>query len=120
MSFFGVIPQTAKAHAETAGLEGRVKLSWIDLTGYLASLSVLATFCMGTMGSLRTVAILSNVLFITYGLELHLYPVLLLHATLLPINALKMVQLRRNRPQISGWLTAVLSRKSSNTRRIAG
>jgi hypothetical protein len=95
-------------------------MSWIDLTGYLASLAVLATFCMGTMGSLRTVAILSNVLFITYGVELHLYPVLLLHATLLPINALKMVQSRRNRPQISEWLTAVRTRQPSDTRRIAG
>jgi hypothetical protein len=95
-------------------------MSWIDLTGYLAALSVFATFCMGTMGSLRTVAILSNVLFITYGLELHLYPVLLLHATLLPINTLKMIQCRRNRPQISEWLTAVRSREPSNTRRIAG
>jgi hypothetical protein len=75
---------------------------------------------MGTMESLRTVAILSNVLFITYGLELHLYPVLLLHATLLPINALKMIQLRRSRPQNSEWLTAVLGQESSNTRRIAG
>jgi hypothetical protein len=75
-------------------------MSWIDVTGYLASLAVLAAFCMGTMGSLRTVAILSNVLFITYGLEQHLYPVLLLHATLLPINVLKMVQSQRHRSHI--------------------
>ena len=95
-------------------------MSWIDLTGYLASLSVLATFCMGTMGSLRTVAILSNVLFITYGLELHLYPVLLLHATLLPINTLKMFQSRRKRPQISEWLTAMHDREPSSTGRITG
>jgi len=94
-------------------------MSWIDLTGYLASLSVLATFCMGTMCSLRTVAMLSNILFITYGLELHLYPVLLLHATLLPINALKMIQSRRHRSRMSEWLAAVSSREPTG-RRIAG
>ncbi len=70
-------------------------MSWIDLTGYLASLSVLATFCMESMLSLRCVAVLSNTLFITYGTAEHLYPVLLLHAVLLPINLLKIVQLRR-------------------------
>jgi hypothetical protein len=86
-------------------------MSWIDLTGYLASVSVLATFCMGTMGSLRAVAILSNVLFITYGLELHLYPVLLLHLALLPINLLKMAQSRGARGRMSGWLTRVRSRQ---------
>jgi CRP/FNR family transcriptional regulator, cyclic AMP receptor protein len=86
-------------------------MPWIDLTGYLASASVLATFCMGTMGSLRTVAMLSNVLFIAYGLELHLIPVFLLHATLLPINALKMVQLRRHRSYISEWLSAMRNRE---------
>lgn len=96
-------------------------MSWIDLTGYLASLSVLVTFCMGTIGALRTVAILSNVLFIAYGLELHLYPVLMLHAMLLPINALKIVQSRRNRSHYSEWLSAVDSLENGhpirNTRR---
>jgi hypothetical protein len=71
---------------------------------------------METMGSLRGVAILSNVLFITYGIELHLYPVLLLHATLLPINTLKMIQLRQNRSRISEWLSAAHRREPSNTR----
>ncbi len=70
-------------------------MSAIDLIGYLAFLSVLATFCMGTMMPLRALAVLSNALFVTYGVGKHLYPVLLLHAVLLPINVLKIVQLRR-------------------------
>jgi hypothetical protein len=69
-------------------------MSWIDLIGFSASLAVLATFCMGTMVSLRAVAILSNALFMAYGIGQHLYPVLLLHAVLLPINVLKIVQSR--------------------------
>jgi hypothetical protein len=70
-------------------------MSWIDLVGYLASLSVLATFCMSSMICLRAVAVLSNVLFITYGIGGHLAPVLVLHAALLPLNILKIFQLRR-------------------------
>ena len=54
-------------------------MSWFDLLGYLASLSVFATFCMNTMVPLRVLALGSNVLFSTYGLIGHLYPVLILH-----------------------------------------
>jgi hypothetical protein len=57
-----------------------------DLLGYAASCAVLATFLMRSMVSLRLVAILSNVLFATFGYVQHIYPVLLLHAVLLPIN----------------------------------
>jgi hypothetical protein len=69
-------------------------MSWIDFIGYLAALTVLATFCMDTIVPLRGLAIASNVLFIFYGIAGHLYPVLLLHAALLPINIIKIVQLR--------------------------
>src|SRR6516165_4709469 len=68
-------------------------MSAIDLLGYSAALAVLATFCMSSIVHLRIVAILSNVLFVSYGLLAHLYPVFLLHAILLPINLLKLAQL---------------------------
>jgi hypothetical protein len=69
--------------------------SWIDFVGYMAALTVLATFCMDTIVPLRGLAIVSNVLFILYGIAGHLYPVFFLHAVLLPINVLKIVQLRK-------------------------
>ena len=69
-------------------------MSWIDFVGYLAALTVLATFCMDTIVPLRGLAIASNVLFILYGIAGHLYPVLLLHSVLLPVNVSKIVQLR--------------------------
>jgi hypothetical protein len=50
-------------------------MSWIDFIGYLAALTVLATFCMDTIVPLRGLAIASNVLFILYGIAGHLYPV---------------------------------------------
>jgi hypothetical protein len=61
-------------------------MSWIDFVGYLAALMVLATFCMDTIVPLRGLAIASNVLFILYGIAGQLYPVLLLHAVLLPVK----------------------------------
>jgi hypothetical protein len=69
-------------------------MTWIDFVGYLAALTVLATFCMDTIVTLRGVAIASNVLFILYGIAGHLYPVFFLHAVLLPVNIVKMVNLR--------------------------
>jgi hypothetical protein len=73
-------------------------MSWVDYVGFLAALTVLATFCMDTILPLRGLAIASNILFIVYGTAGQLYPVLFLHALLLPINISKIVQLvRKNR-----------------------
>ena len=55
--------------------------------GYLASALVLCTFLTRTMMPLRVIALGSNLAFIAYGALLHLYPVLVLHVVLLPINA---------------------------------
>ena len=69
-------------------------MSWIDFIGWLAALTVLATFCVDAIVPLRGLAIASNVLFIFYGIAGQLYPVLFLHAMLLPVNIVKIVQLR--------------------------
>ena len=91
-------------------------MSSIDLLGYSAGVAVLAAFCMSSIVPLRIVAILSNLLFVSYGLLAHLYPVCLLHAILLPINLLKLAQadlLLRNKSPIVGrvLLSGVPSRK---------
>ena len=70
-------------------------MSLVDVLGYFASAAVLATFCMSTMIPLRIMALVSNVLFIAYGYADHLLPVLILHAILLPVNALRLVQFQR-------------------------
>ncbi|HKF43901.1 MAG TPA: cyclic nucleotide-binding domain-containing protein [Thermoanaerobaculia bacterium] len=69
-------------------------IGWINLAGYVASLLVFCTFYMKTMIPLRTVAISSNVAFLTYGLAGHLYPVAILHAILLPLNLVRLRQMR--------------------------
>lgn len=95
-------------------------VNWIDLIGYLASLLVLFTFSMKTMIPLRTVAVLSNVAFIAYGLAAMLWPVLILHAILLPLNCLRLFQMRaliaKVRQAVEGnlsldWLIPLMSRR---------
>ena len=68
-------------------------MSWVDVLGYAASATVLATFCTGTLIPLRILALVSNVLFCFYGYFDHLYPVLTLHIMLFPINLLRLAQL---------------------------
>ncbi len=62
--------------------------------GYVASALVLTTFYMSTMGHLRMVAIASNVAFVVYGAVMGLTPILVLHSVLLPLNVLRLWQLR--------------------------
>ncbi len=68
-------------------------MAWIDLLGYAASATVLATFCMTTMIPLRIIALVSNILFTAFGAWAHIYPVMILHLILLPVNTVRLVQI---------------------------
>ncbi|MGB7036191.1 MAG: cyclic nucleotide-binding domain-containing protein [Xanthobacteraceae bacterium] len=70
-------------------------MTWIDILGYVASASVLITFCMSTMVPLRIIAIGSNVLFAAFGAFAHIYPVLVLHLFLFPVNVVRLFQILR-------------------------
>lgn len=75
-------------------------IRWVDAAGYLASALVFATFCMRTMIALRVAAIGSNICFIGFGVAAHVYPVLLLHIVLLPLNAVRAMEMFRLTQQI--------------------
>ena len=60
-----------------------------DMIGYLAAVLVALTFYMKTMVPLRVIGICSNCAFIAYGYLDDLYPVLILHFILLPLNSLR-------------------------------
>ena len=62
----------------------------IDGLGYFAASLVLATFCAKSMMSLRMLAIASNIAFIAYASAAHLWPILVLHALMLPLNLLRL------------------------------
>ena len=63
-----------------------------DGLGWVAAALVLASFCLKTITSLRVVAACSNVAFIAYALTVSAFPILILHALLLPLNICRLVQ----------------------------
>jgi CRP/FNR family transcriptional regulator, cyclic AMP receptor protein len=69
--------------------------------GYLASVLVFCTFYMRTMLPLRYVAMASNLVFLAYAIPLRLWPIAILHALLLPLNVLRVLQIRWLLEQIS-------------------
>ena len=71
-----------------------IDVNWIEMIGYAASALVFLTFYMKTMIPLRVIGILSNVAFLAYGIGGRVYPVLILHAILLPLNCIRLVQMR--------------------------
>jgi hypothetical protein len=64
-----------------------------DLIGYVASGLVLLTFTMKSMRPLRVAAILSNFAFVYYAIVAGMTPILILHAVLLPMNVVRLMQL---------------------------
>src|SRR6516165_2002154 len=52
-----------------------------------------ARFVQKTMLPLRSIALGSNLAFISYGALLHLYPVLMLHVVLLPLNTWRLAEI---------------------------
>jgi CRP/FNR family transcriptional regulator, cyclic AMP receptor protein len=75
---------------------------WILAAAWLAALLVFASFFMKTMVPLRVVAIGSNVAFISYallglryGVFGRVYPILVLHSCLFPLNVVRLSQVRR-------------------------
>jgi CRP-like cAMP-binding protein len=71
-----------------------------EMAGYLAALLVFLTFYMKTMVPLRVVGICSNCIFIIYGYLGGLYPVLILHLILLPLNGLRLREMLRLTRQV--------------------
>lgn len=75
---------------------------WIVTAAWVAAALVFSSFFMQTMIPLRLMAIVSNVAFIGYGLLGlvygvfgRVYPILVLHSCLLPLNLVRLRQLRR-------------------------
>jgi len=71
-----------------------------EVSGYVAATLVFMTFYMKTMVPLRVIGICSNCAFITYGFIGGLYPVLILHAILLPLNSLRLREMLQLTKQV--------------------
>ena len=81
----------------------------VDVAGYVAAVLVFLTFYMQTMIPLRLVGICSNCVFIIYAYFGTLYPVLILHIILLPLNLLRLREMLRLTKQVSAATRADLS-----------
>jgi CRP/FNR family transcriptional regulator, cyclic AMP receptor protein len=69
-------------------------MSQANLWGYVAAALVFVTFWMKTMVPLRVLGIGSNIFFIAYGYLASAYPPLLLHVFLLPLNIVRLREMR--------------------------
>jgi CRP/FNR family transcriptional regulator, cyclic AMP receptor protein len=80
-----------------------------DLLGYIGAAGVLVTMSMRTMIPLRALAIAVNVVMLTYGLEKHSMPTIVLQAILLPINAYRLREMVRLTRQVRMAATGGMS-----------
>jgi hypothetical protein len=67
----------------------------VEALGWLAALCTLLTFACRDARRLRLLALAANASFIAYGLLASLWPVLALHLALVPINALRLLEVQR-------------------------
>jgi CRP/FNR family cyclic AMP-dependent transcriptional regulator len=80
-----------------------VLMQWIgiqDLMGFAAGAASIVAFSQKAMFRMRVAAVASNVFFIVYGALGALYPPLVLHSILLPLNLRELIKevRSRNRP----------------------
>ena len=66
-----------------------------ELFGWAAAALTFLTYYQKTMPRLRILGVLSNLCFIGWAFAFDIYPVLLLHLCLLPVNAYRLAQIRR-------------------------
>jgi len=66
----------------------------VDMVGWGAGTLVLATFYLRTMIPLRAVAVVSNIAFVAYGTASGALPIVVLHCLLLPLNAVRLCEMR--------------------------
>jgi CRP/FNR family transcriptional regulator, cyclic AMP receptor protein len=97
-------------------------ISQADLLGYLAAAFVFATFWMKTMVPLRVLGVFSNIGFIAYGYLASAYPPLLLHLILLPLNIVRLHEMKQLIKQVekaaSGDLNMAWIKPFTSSRRM--
>ena len=70
-------------------------ISVLEVVGYLGSLFSIATYAMRTMVALRILAIFSNIFSASYGFLMDVYPMLILHVIVLPLNVWRLHEMRQ-------------------------
>jgi CRP/FNR family cyclic AMP-dependent transcriptional regulator len=68
---------------------------WIEAVGFCGSALAILTYWMREMIPLRIAAVLGSLCFLGYALLIGSYPLILMEATLLPINLYRLAELLR-------------------------
>jgi CRP/FNR family cyclic AMP-dependent transcriptional regulator len=99
-----------------------LNMSQANLMGYIAAALVFVTFWMKTMVPLRVLGIGSNIFFIAYGYLASAYPPLFLHVFLLPLNIVRLREMRHLITQVetaaSGDLNMAWIKPFTSSRRM--
>lgn len=69
---------------------------WIEVVGFCGSALAILTYWMREMIPLRIAAVLGCLCFLVYALLIGSYPLILMEATLLPINLYRLAELLRS------------------------
>ena len=72
----------------------------IEVTGYLASFTIMASLLMGNVARLRIINMVGCILFTIYGLSIGALPVALLNGVCVFINLYHLAKLKREKQQI--------------------
>lgn len=97
-----------------------MQTTWIEAVGYLAAVAGLYSTWSKTMIPLRVASIAANVLFIAYGALKGIYPTMLVNCVLLPLNFVRLGEMRRLISEVrhaadsdlnADWLRPFIDRK---------
>src|ERR1700722_17577385 len=101
--------------------------AWGGVAGYLGGILILVSLFKTTMIPLRAVGAASNLCFVAYGYLDGVYPMMLLHAALFPLNVVRLCQMvklvRRVRSAAEGgktldWLRPYMRRRFCRARAV--
>lgn len=76
-----------------------MEADWIELVGYAGTGFTVLAYGMKRIVPLRIAAILSSLAFLSYGLLVQSYPLVLMEVMLLPINTFRLVEVLAERRQ---------------------
>ncbi len=77
-------------------------MDWFTSIGYLAGILYFVSFCMKKMVMLRTVGMCANFCFVVYAVSQRNYPLLILHASLFPLNFTRLLQMLKLIGKVKG------------------
>jgi CRP/FNR family transcriptional regulator, cyclic AMP receptor protein len=94
-----------------------------DIPGYIAAFLSMAASSRKTMIPLRVISISTDCFSIAYGVFAHVYPALILHIMLLPLNAVRLYQMLQLVEKVKlasrgdlgmSWLKPFMNKRQAN------